>query len=259
MSSWYFSKDGKQRLGPFTSDQLRQLAAGGLLEPTHMVLKAGKRKWVPAGFIPDLFPPTSQSPADQPHELIATAEVQPVAPGSPDPPGDAASETGEARRTRERTFWLALAIVGVLVLLPVPVVLLASLDKQTMMVVGGLLIVLLVGVVIAGRPTICPDCKRWWARVLVSRHPVEQKKCYGLVTRRAYTSSSGSVSGTSHHLGELDYQTLNGSTSSSGTTNWKERVPVIRTTYLLTYRCRYCHTCWERTEVKEVEDFDIDR
>jgi hypothetical protein len=214
---------------------------------------------VPADSIPALFPPASQSPADQPHELADATEEQSDSPADLESPTEAVEESNPDHRTRERTFWLAIAIVGVLVLLPVPVVLLASLDGQTLVVVGGLLVVLLVGVVIAGRPTICPDCKRWWARVLVSRQPVERKKCYGLVTRRAYTRSSGSVSGAAHHWGQTDYQTFNGSTSSSGTTSWQERVPVVRTTYLLTYKCRYCQARWDRTQVEEVEDFEMDR
>jgi hypothetical protein len=69
---WYFTRDGKQRLGPFTSEQLRQLAAGGLLESSHMVLKDGSRKWVPAGSIRGLFP--SAPP------IAAPAPATPLAP-----------------------------------------------------------------------------------------------------------------------------------------------------------------------------------
>jgi hypothetical protein len=50
-----------------------------------------------------------------------------------------------------------------------------------------------------------------------------------------------------------------GSVSSSGGTSWQERVPVIRTTYGLRYRCRYCGERWEEERVEQVEDFDIER
>jgi hypothetical protein len=77
---WFFTRDGKQRLGPFTSDQLRQLASGGLLDPSHMVLKVGVRKWVPAGAIRGLFPPTPSAPPP------AIAAPTSAAPATPCPP-----------------------------------------------------------------------------------------------------------------------------------------------------------------------------
>jgi hypothetical protein len=97
----------------------------------------------------------------------------------------------------------------------------------------------------------CPKCGKWWAKVDAGTQVRERKKCYGLVTRYAHSSSSGYVSGTSGHQGAW--------VSGSGTTRWQERVPVIRTTCELHYRCRYCHHCWWKEKVEVVEDFDIDR
>ncbi len=54
-SVWYHSADGQQR-GPFTWDQLRQLAARGFLRPTDLLRRQGDESWRAAGSFPGLFP-----------------------------------------------------------------------------------------------------------------------------------------------------------------------------------------------------------
>lgn len=51
---WHVTRN-QQRLGPFTSAQLRQMAADGSLLPTDLVLKAGSQKWVAASNVKGLF------------------------------------------------------------------------------------------------------------------------------------------------------------------------------------------------------------
>ena len=41
---WYVAKN-KQKLGPFTDDQMKQMASIGKIQPTDMVLEEGKQKW----------------------------------------------------------------------------------------------------------------------------------------------------------------------------------------------------------------------
>jgi hypothetical protein len=56
---WYFARQ-KQRLGPFSTAQLAQLATAGLLQPTDMVLKEGAARWVQAVTVSELsFPKPS--------------------------------------------------------------------------------------------------------------------------------------------------------------------------------------------------------
>lgn len=55
---WYCAK-GKQRLGPFTTEQLRQLTTAGAIQPTDMVLKAGAQQWVQASTVSELAFPAS--------------------------------------------------------------------------------------------------------------------------------------------------------------------------------------------------------
>jgi hypothetical protein len=107
--------------------------------------------------------------------------------------------------------------------------------------------------------TTCPECGKWWAKTLVKRRIIEQKKCYGLVTRTAHTGSIGSVLGTSSHTGSVHHKSHTGMTFGSGSTSWRERVPVIRTTYLMYYQCKYCQASWTEERVEQVEDFDIKR
>jgi hypothetical protein len=53
---WYFTVDGKRKIGPVSSEQLRELAASGAVQPENMVLKLGAGRWVPAFKIRGLFP-----------------------------------------------------------------------------------------------------------------------------------------------------------------------------------------------------------
>jgi hypothetical protein len=56
MSRWYYTPDSRQRLGPVTSEQLRQLALSGELLPQCMVTREGSGKWSPAADVKGLFP-----------------------------------------------------------------------------------------------------------------------------------------------------------------------------------------------------------
>lgn len=61
-ASWHYLKDGRP-FGPFTLDQMRQLAASGLLAPTDMVKPDATGVWVSAGTVADLnFSPAPVSP-----------------------------------------------------------------------------------------------------------------------------------------------------------------------------------------------------
>jgi hypothetical protein len=118
-------------------------------------------------------------------------------------------------------------------------------------------IALVVGALFAvsGATQACPSCRRWWVRMNTGETILEQKKCYGLVTRTSYSSSWGSWSGTGSRSG----RSYGGTSSRYGTRSWQVRVPVVRTTYLVHYGCKYCDHRWDQTKVREVEDFDIER
>jgi hypothetical protein len=53
---WYFTPDGKKKVGPISSANLRELAASGVVQRAHMVLKLGTERWVPAFKVHGLFP-----------------------------------------------------------------------------------------------------------------------------------------------------------------------------------------------------------
>ena len=52
-TEWYYSQ-GKARLGPVSSLELRELAALGQLQPTDLVWKDGFAEWVAASKVKDL-------------------------------------------------------------------------------------------------------------------------------------------------------------------------------------------------------------
>jgi hypothetical protein len=55
MASWYFARQ-KQKLGPFSWGQLRQLATYGMLQAADFVWEEGSPKWQPAKNVDGLFP-----------------------------------------------------------------------------------------------------------------------------------------------------------------------------------------------------------
>ena len=54
-TEWFYSKSGQQ-LGPIPSEQLKQLATSGQLQPSDLVWKDGMGQWVEARKIKGLFP-----------------------------------------------------------------------------------------------------------------------------------------------------------------------------------------------------------
>lgn len=78
---WYVGRNDK-RTGPFTPDQLRQMAATGSLQPTDLVWKQGMPQWVAASTIKDLFsiPGVSTLPAVSPR---GGTDLEFDSPGSP--------------------------------------------------------------------------------------------------------------------------------------------------------------------------------
>jgi hypothetical protein len=53
---WYYTKDGRTRVGPVATDQLRKLVESRALRPADMVMREGMRRWLPAAKIEGLFP-----------------------------------------------------------------------------------------------------------------------------------------------------------------------------------------------------------
>jgi Ca-activated chloride channel family protein len=74
MVQWYYARHG-QTFGPFTPEQLRELARDGKLLPNDLVSKPGAAKWVPANTIPGLFPSNG-----------GVQVPPPVSPARPDAP-----------------------------------------------------------------------------------------------------------------------------------------------------------------------------
>ena len=86
--TWYYSQQG-QRCGPVTSDQLKQLANSGQLQPTDLVWKTGMAQWVKAQTIkgltfhasetPPPMPVSSVNPVgDAPLDFLNAEEVSPA-------------------------------------------------------------------------------------------------------------------------------------------------------------------------------------
>lgn len=106
-----------------------------------------------------------------------------------------------------------------------------------------------IGLILAifGIVTSCPKCKKWFARVQDNKLISNKEKKHGLVTRKAYTRTSGII--TNSH-GQI------GNTYSSSETSWQERVPIVKITYKLHYHCKFCTHKWIGTKEVEFEDFD---
>jgi uncharacterized protein DUF4339 len=56
---WYIARN-KEKVGPFSAGDLRQLASYGLLKPGEYLWAEGAAKWVEAASVPGLFPAAGQ-------------------------------------------------------------------------------------------------------------------------------------------------------------------------------------------------------
>jgi hypothetical protein len=52
--TWYFARDGR-RMGPFSFEQLQQMAASGVLDADDMLLRLGAQQWSQARSVDGLF------------------------------------------------------------------------------------------------------------------------------------------------------------------------------------------------------------
>jgi uncharacterized RDD family membrane protein YckC len=84
---WYVGSNGQQS-GPFTLQQLRQMAASGQLSKTDLIWKEGLANWVPCSSAKGLFPTAADfSPASSPRSTPR--------PTAPPPRGTAPSDGGQ--------------------------------------------------------------------------------------------------------------------------------------------------------------------
>jgi hypothetical protein len=84
---WYYSRD-TNKLGPFTSRELLDLATAGQIERTDMVWKEGIEQGVPAAKVKNLFPAA---------QVSAPAEAASAPPPSEPPPDPAVTAAPAAR------------------------------------------------------------------------------------------------------------------------------------------------------------------
>jgi hypothetical protein len=73
VDQWFYARDAN-KLGPFSSAQLRELAIAGEIQPTDTVFKAGIEKGVAAAKVKNLFPAGSAPVANAPGS-VATADT----------------------------------------------------------------------------------------------------------------------------------------------------------------------------------------
>lgn len=64
--NWYYSMDGKSRIGPMPLHLMQVFAQGGAIQPNYWVLRPGSQKWEQAGGVAELFAVADALPADAP-------------------------------------------------------------------------------------------------------------------------------------------------------------------------------------------------
>ncbi len=106
---WYYAH-GEDRKGPFSGQQMKDLASGGEILPTDTVWKEGVAQGAPASKVKNLFqpsrpdagpgaappPPAEADPAPAAAAALAEAVPPPVQPDSPVPAAEAKANTAEA-------------------------------------------------------------------------------------------------------------------------------------------------------------------
>ena len=77
-SGWYYARDGEERQGPFSGEQLKEFAAQGVIQPTDTIWKGGIADGVAANLVKNLFaaPPSAAPPSE--NRAAAPAEQKPA-------------------------------------------------------------------------------------------------------------------------------------------------------------------------------------
>jgi hypothetical protein len=101
MADYFYSTDGKARLGPVSSRQLKQLADEGVLARNALIWKEGLPDWIPADRLKGLFTTPAAEPPPPAHRQPAadTSAAAGYALEAP-PAADSARSAGE-----QRTWW----------------------------------------------------------------------------------------------------------------------------------------------------------
>jgi hypothetical protein len=85
-SEWYLARGGQQRMGPLTSQQLKQMAAAGQVTGNDLVWKEGMAQWVPASQVKGLLGGSGSSQSWQSDAVAAAPASAPAAVAEPAAP-----------------------------------------------------------------------------------------------------------------------------------------------------------------------------
>ncbi len=77
---WYLAKK-KQRVGPFTTEQLRQMLSAGMIQHTDMLLEEGQPRWQEAGTIEGIWSQAEPLVANPPSKSNAEGRYPVLQPG----------------------------------------------------------------------------------------------------------------------------------------------------------------------------------
>ncbi len=263
MASEYFYTQNGVEYGPVSSADLRMLALQGTLQPTDMVIKSGKRRWVPAGSVVGLFsnrtvpPPLPQSPPPLPVLPPPLPQSPPLLPALPpplsvvlvaeeieevmqpevldvepvEPQYDPALEPqyeqpvahSQSGPSQAPGCLAAIPFLGILYLICIPI---------GLFIFPPLALVILVGGVAYTWWTKCPSCGKWCARLDQGRVLLDQAGGYRNVLRTDV-----------HYMGG----------ERVGQTMRQEQVHVVKSMYENYYYCKYCSYAWTgiSTETQE--------
>jgi hypothetical protein len=126
-AEWYLARGGQQRVGPLTSQQLKQMAASGQITSNDLVWKDGMAQWVPASQVKGLVgggsgpsPAFTNAPAPQPETAASEPEPASVVAAYEEDAGPAPSGEpwfyGFLDRFAKVFMWLGLSLVILLVI-----------------------------------------------------------------------------------------------------------------------------------------------
>lgn len=160
------------------------------------------------------------------------------------------------RRRQHQKYWLTVGAVMLVAGVATLVMLAAVAGRRQagdliagLVCVGVMMTAVAVGVwgLIELATVRCPECRAGGTFREVDRRSASRRRCYGLVTRRAYSSGGAYIPGDSRHRSQY--------VSTHGSMSWQERVPVIRTVWQHLHECRAFGFREVRESVEEVEDF----
>jgi hypothetical protein len=245
VTQWYIHRNGRQS-GPFSSQQLKNLASRGDLDPSDHIWKDGMKDWAEASRLKGLFVETPEEEdededeyEDEDEDEYEDEDEDEYEDEPHDPSEQEKSHAKAANREQWQIFAVGLPLLGKVIGLVCAMFFTESgLSENKYWILWGAVIGLVVGLIILINKKVaaCPYCG------LYSQEDSSKAQTELLGSHKAYKT-----------VERTDTTQINGKDSLK--TKRTEQVRVLKTHWRLHFTCENCGNTWTGERSDETENF----